>query len=197
MTFVNSPASRGFVVRSKYHKAPVGYTYGKWWIIDYSHYDNEHYWLVQCECGKIEPRRAGQLVQGRTKSCRTCAAIGRENERSPYWEGKEGISKQYLSRLKWRQKEIDITLDDLIDIWKAQKGSCAYSGVKLKLVFRDADWNTSTASIDRIDSSKGYIKGNIQWVHKRINTMKNDMIEEEFIEWCRLVSIKKGGVCGS
>jgi hypothetical protein len=45
-----------------------------------------------------------------------------------------------------------------------------------------------TASLDRIDSSKGYVEGNVQWVHKRINIMKNDLSDSEFIEWCRVVS---------
>jgi hypothetical protein len=42
-----------------------------------------------------------------------------------------------------------------------------------------------TASLDRIDSSKGYIIGNVQWAHKMVNRMKNDMPQEEFIEFCR------------
>ena len=44
-----------------------------------------------------------------------------------------------------------------------------------------------TASLDRIDSSKGYIEGNVQWVHKRVNLMKGNMSTENFIEWCNLV----------
>ena len=31
-----------------------------------------------------------------------------------------------------------------------------------------------TASLDRIDSTKGYVRGNIQWVHKDINWFKRD-----------------------
>lgn len=37
-------------------------------------------------------------------------------------------------------------------------------------------------SLDRVDSSKGYIRGNIQWVTKRINWMKGDLSMEEFLE---------------
>jgi hypothetical protein len=39
-----------------------------------------------------------------------------------------------------------------------------------------------------IDSSKGYIEGNIQWVHKDINNMKWDFTQEEFINYCKLVA---------
>ena len=44
-----------------------------------------------------------------------------------------------------------------------------------------------TASIDRIDSKSGYIEGNIQWVHKFINSMKLDHTQEEFIKLCKAV----------
>ena len=45
-----------------------------------------------------------------------------------------------------------------------------------------------TASLDRIDSTKGYTKNNIQWVHKTINKMKNVLHDEEFIQWCNLIA---------
>ena len=47
--------------------------------------------------------------------------------------------------------------------------------------------NTGTASLDRIDSNKGYVTDNIQWVHKDINYMKSDLDEQQFIHYCRLV----------
>jgi len=50
----------------------------------------------------------------------------------------------------------------------------------------------STASLDRIDSSKGYVRGNIQWVHIAINFMKHSLPEEEFIRWCCLVAQYRG-----
>ena len=45
-----------------------------------------------------------------------------------------------------------------------------------------------TASLDRIDSNKGYIKNNVQWVHKHINTMKMHMTDREFIDMCKKVA---------
>ena len=48
-----------------------------------------------------------------------------------------------------------------------------------------------TASIDRIDSSAGYVAGNIQFVHKHINKMKNNLDEQCFIEMCKLVAFHK------
>jgi hypothetical protein len=45
-----------------------------------------------------------------------------------------------------------------------------------------------TASLDRIDSTKGYIKGNIQWVHKDVNKMKWNWNQSNFINWCKLIT---------
>jgi hypothetical protein len=42
--------------------------------------------------------------------------------------------------------------------------------------------------LDRIDSSKGYIVGNVQWVHKHVNVMKNIFSQEMFIFICNQVS---------
>ena len=42
-------------------------------------------------------------------------------------------------------------------------------------------------SLDRIDSKKGYVKGNVQWVHKTVNRLKMDLSEEELMYWCNLI----------
>ena len=42
--------------------------------------------------------------------------------------------------------------------------------------------------IDRIDSSKGYVKGNVQWVHKNVNLMKGKFDQEYFIEMCKKIT---------
>lgn len=45
-----------------------------------------------------------------------------------------------------------------------------------------------TASLDRIDNTKGYTEDNVQWVHKIINKMKSDLTQEDFIMWCKRIN---------
>ncbi len=92
---------------------------------------------------------------------------------------------------------MNVSIDDLKEIWDTQLGICEFSGVQLELSsYKNIIKNQIyTASLDRIDSSKGYIKGNIRWVSRSINYMKNDMTDEMVWELCDLIKenlIKKG-----
>ena len=46
----------------------------------------------------------------------------------------------------------------------------------------------SVASLDRIDRTKGYEPGNVQWVHKIVNDMKGTLKDADFIAWCGAVA---------
>ena len=48
----------------------------------------------------------------------------------------------------------------------------------IEFIFRDSP--AETASLDRVDSSKGYIKNNIRWVHRLVNQIKWDLKERQF-----------------
>ncbi len=76
------------------------------------------------------------------------------------------------------------------ELYRRQDGQCALTGEPLVLA-RTSHTHAAgktTASLDRRDSSKGYVVGNVQWVHKTVNQMKWDQPEAEFIGWCRRVA---------
>jgi hypothetical protein len=73
------------------------------------------------------------------------------------------------------RRDFDIDLDYIMDILETQDSKCAILGI----VMDHKNDSPRSASIDRIDSSKGHIKGNIQLVCQCINRMKNKNSNEE------------------
>jgi hypothetical protein len=102
----------------------------------------------------------------------------------------EGLSRYNWKTIKNRankvKMEFNLTIKYLWDLYIKQDKKCALSGVILNFLKNDYD-RLHNASLDRIDSSKGYIEGNVQWVDKYINTMKGSKTDKEFIEWCQKV----------
>ena len=90
---------------------------------------------------------------------------------------------------KKRNKLGDLTLEDLKEQWEKQSGICPYTGINLILPSVTKEYTKiNLASLDRIDSSKGYIEGNIQWVHKDVNWMKQDYSNDYFLNMCRTIN---------
>ncbi|MDP2692960.1 MAG: hypothetical protein Q8O88_04950 [bacterium] len=144
------------------------------------------YWFCRCECGKIKSIRAYHLAKGNTISC---GHINR-GKTSPKWTGYEDISGKFFYKIKrgakQRQIDFNITIQEIWDLYLRQDKKCVLSGLLLNFpsIVGAPD---GTASLDRIDSSKGYVYDNVQWVHKDINGLKMDLSEEELFNYCRLI----------
>lgn len=77
----------------------------------------------------------------------------------------------------------ELTTTYLKRLLEEQEGRCKYSGVLLGSI---GDGYLSP-SIDRIDNSKGYIEGNVQWLSWRVNEMKKNMNEGDFLLLCKTI----------
>lgn len=109
-------------------------------------------------------------------------------------KGFKGITGTYWCAVKYHAKYRNMIISvDMEYVWwlyKKQKMRCALSGQKIFFPKNGSIKGRTyqTSSLDRIDSSIGYIAGNVQWVHKDINVMKQDWTEKEFIKICTLVA---------
>lgn len=157
---------------------------------------------VKCDCGKIEVRRYDHVKDGRSKSCKSCSCkeTCKTNKPPVVYKGINELSKSFFNLYKYgaerRNIPFEITIQDAYRKWEDQCGVCAISGIKLILKrdmikkgnWRVIDFEGITASLDRIDSTKGYTPDNIQWVHKIVNIMKSNMTDKELIEWANIIS---------
>lgn len=125
----------------------------------------------------------------RTRVCRSCRQ-SRKRKRmttSPY----SYISNLY-SQLAYRRRkthDFNVERDDLYRIYDKQKGRCEYTGITMTHIKDGTGYHLSNISIDRIDNTQGYVKGNIALVCLSCNMMKYTMELKDLIKWCKLVAL--------
>lgn len=96
--------------------------------------------------------------------------------------------REFLRRIKSRKKhECNLDLEYLLNLWNKQEAKCTYTGITMNLPSGTLKGTMLTASLDRIDSSLGYIKGNVQYTLTPINLMKSTMSHEETKELIKLI----------
>ena len=95
----------------------------------------------------------------------------------------------HLVKQRRNEKEISLTLDDVKYIWTAQNGLCVYTKIKLELPEWDVKKKINSASIDRIDSSKGYTRENCQIVSVMANFAKNTFTDSDMKEFCKQIAL--------
>lgn len=83
---------------------------------------------------------------------------------------------------------VDIDREYLYDLWDKQNGKCAISGMDMTYISNCGRIPTNV-SVDRIDSAKGYIKGNVQLVCMAVNQMKSDLDMQTLLTFCEAILI--------
>lgn len=131
---------------------------------------------VMCKCGKQAFCTKQELETGKRNRCDSCGKKKRFGERV------DDISINFFHNYKRnalsRNIEFTITLEYVATLFRSQKGKCAISGIDIEI--KGTPWKGQTGSLDRIDPTKGYIEGNVQWVHKLVNELKWDLQPKEF-----------------
>ena len=96
-------------------------------------------------------------------------------------------TSRYRAKLQNREHNIDTKY--LRAIYEQQKGLCAISGIQMEVRGKGcASEAPYSISLDRIDSDKGYIEGNVWLVCTSINLMKSRLSMQDFIMLCSKVA---------
>lgn len=162
--------------------------FGRWTVVAQA--PSKHgqaMWTCRCDCGSVKSVSGQHLRRGNSTGCRSCIK----------WGPRDGIpipSRQW-SHIKAsatkRRIDFKVTRELVYDVFERQGARCALTG--LPLCFDSPQKRSDgTASLDRIDSSKGYIPGNIQWVHKDINLMKGSLSQDQLLRYCSLILSHQG-----
>jgi hypothetical protein len=162
---------------------------------------------VKCTCNKEQFVRAYFLESGRQTCCKQCRSkinynIAKQQDKkigfiklyhegvgnftkTTYWYFKNNAKKRGI---EWNDK---LTIEYLYNLLLEQNKKCKLTGLDIDLtesrINSNINFELMTASLDRIDSLKGYEPNNVQWVHKHINKMKNNFNEDYFINMCELI----------
>lgn len=154
-------------------------------VIDGPIYRNSTaYYKVRCDCGTEAYKLPIELLyENRDFQCEKCAQRERALQ-TTLTNGRVGdltlTEHTRLRRLaEKRGYAFEVSIEYLWNLFQEQKQICAITG--------DYIPNIKEASLDRIDSSKGYIKGNVQWVTYQANVSKHTMTMEQLYEFCRKV----------
>jgi hypothetical protein len=170
--------------KDNYRKYDIGTKINNLTLIDYMpHKNNTRTKLkVQCGCGDIFYISSFEF--NRTKCCRNCHIKKRGIEHASY-KGTKNITKTYFSQIKLNAKKRNLHFNLNIKMLDALLVKQNY---KCYISQQDISVHDHTASLDRIDSSKGYVKNNIAWIHKDIQRMKSDFPLMYFIDTCNKIS---------
>ena len=139
----------------------------------------------KCHCGKVFESKAHNVIYVAT-SCGCRMYQYKKGKDSYKFKGVEQLSAHLWATIKGNAKirklKFNITMKDAWNKLEEQNFICP-------LTNRTINITDKTASLDRIDSSKGYIKNNIRWVHKLVNQIKWDLKEKQFLHWLKLIHL--------
>ena len=164
-------------------------------------------WITCDNCLKKFYRRTSDVNRSKRRGMRlfcSTSCSGKSQKNPNYNWLKSEKNKEHLSKMcgnrkdiytpfkhllrscKRRDKNTDIDLDYLKTLWEDQNGKCLITGVDLILdICQNKNYQ---ASLDRIDNSLRYVKGNVRYTSVSINWLKNDLDDDhlkEFIEICK------------
>jgi thymidylate synthase ThyX len=134
---------------------------------------------VCVKCGSDVPRKS---TGPRGKWCS-------EKCRASYRKEHDPDFRIHTAKYNAKKREISFELEKGDIEWPTH---CPILNIELNYDSTDSD-NDNSPSIDRIDSDKGYVKGNVWVISNLANRMKNDANKEQLLSFARGVLLRFNG----
>src|SRR5262252_1919009 len=146
----------------------------------------EIYWRCECACRNIKHIPATCLR--RKRKTKTCGCGRAKSLKKLLWKGHGEIGSTYWTHIKNgakdRKLEFSISIEQAWSLYLEQGRKCGLTGLGINFDRKQGH----TASLDRIDSTKGYVNRNVMWIHKRLNRLKMNFDKAELVYWAKLIA---------
>ncbi len=143
-------------------------------------------WLCSCKCGNLSLQRAGDLSQGRVKSC------GCSKRYLPKGKARfNHVLSRYKKQAKQRGFSFDLTEETAHELMTKD---CYYCGNPPNNISeRKTSYGRFVYSgIDRVDNKVGYTIGNCVSCCHLCNRMKSDLAFEDFLDHIKKIYKRNG-----
>jgi|GEM_PF-2251324 len=190
--------------KRKIERDMVGKKFNNLTVLGFEINENDkNRWKFQCDCGNICYADISNVCKGKKRFCgdKNCYLYRYSKENLELFNNElilmlsnnqtnNMLNKELdicISNTRWskiskdaisRKIDFNISKEYIEKLYYSQNGLCNLTKIPI---------NEQTMSLDRIDSSKGYIENNVQWIHTYINMMKSDFDQLYFIGLCKRV----------
>lgn len=142
-------------------------------------------WNCVCDCGnEIAVNKCGLV----TKNTTSCGCYNKDVISHPYGQASiKRVLKRYKASASKKGFSFEISEERFASLLSM---NCYYCGTPPSKYAKDGRANGGVFynGIDRIDSSKGYVEGNIVPCCKNCNYAKNTMSYNEFTSWVQRIA---------
>jgi hypothetical protein len=191
----------------------VGKRYNDWLVLEHSHTNGKiPYYLCKCMagCDKQFVVDGRNIRNGTSKRCVNCGFKNASKIRTGVRKSKLSAYDMRLNYLFGEKRKLALARGLAWELSIKQFevlifANCHYSGLPpsttvniLKNKGLHSTWgdegNITYNGIDRIDSSKGYIPGNVVTANSKINCAKNDDSVKDFLAWVKQIAIHQNWI---
>ncbi|WP_109527289.1 MULTISPECIES: hypothetical protein [Nocardia] len=162
---------------------------GSFTVVEFDRLEKGHrYWILECDCGNQVSRIPSHMRKNKIQKCQPCSSGTNHHAFHGVGEFPQSHYRSTFHSAQAKGLEFEVSKEYLWQLYLDQDRRCAFTGWPIHFAESYRKTREKTASLDRIDSSVGYIEGNLQWVHRDVNKLKKNMADERFIELCHAVA---------